>query len=91
MVSEDGLQLVGQLDGPAPFHQAQPLPGPVVPSFSAWASAHLSSDPRSELARERLGGGASALEEPKVLVDGPRMRGVNVGEEPLGVVGSGMT
>ena len=29
------------------------------------------------------------MEEPKVLVDSPRMRGVNVGEEPLGVVGSG--
>ena len=29
------------------------------------------------------------MEEPKVLVDSPRMRGVNVGEEPLGVVGVG--
>ena len=29
------------------------------------------------------------MEETKVLVDSPRMRGVNVGEKPLGVVGVG--
>ena len=37
----------------------------------------------------RSGEGASSSEEPEALVDRPRMGRVNVGEEPLGVVGVG--